>query len=597
MRSITTKQLIFLVAILISAQFSGVACSDTISDGYFAKAKEHFRQKRYGEGIQEIDRAIALAPQEPRYCVFKALSFGFQGQDRAALAEFDRCIELDPNDPLTWRNRGVSKRRLGDLQGALSDQNRAVQLDPKGVDNLLARASTYRQLRRMDEARSDLNALLAIRPDHAGARALMAEIDKSLVAGKVLAPASAQQGSGLHGTAGETQAVSEMKGRLQKALASSWSDHPPHQDIIAACRREGSNFSAYGQTEAGVALIQQDLNRVQRRIDAMRLVYQTFYDLRTTANRRSVEQANALISQLRDKFVQDAVTQVTTVVLMPTPVTEAGMLTLEIHNALVDLLGHPVTGQDGHVQDAAQIAGSGRRLQQLDGLVRRYDAQIRSLVPEIRRLQQVRALLNDCAGAFAARQTEPSAPKPVPIKVDKVVPLPAFRTGQILLRHVYLQERRTTRTGTTTVMGGSKTIGNYECPAKGVMNGRSFQGRFACELGGGESVQGELSITVGADAKSIDAFSLKATRRYSGLRATTRETLSGRPIPADNRGSLTSGAGVLSRALGGQEACQFIASLSFEQRDDDGGSNMNATGHECRDGTGGSTSLGISLRE
>ena len=121
----------------------------------------------------------------------------------------------------------------------------------------------------------------------------------------------------LHGTEGEKQVVREMTSRLQVTLADSWVESASVDRIAAACGREGMNFAAYNQQANGAALIRTDMDRVQRRLDAMRIVYEYFLELRTAANQKSVAQANRLISELRDKFVEDAVTQVTTTVVMP----------------------------------------------------------------------------------------------------------------------------------------------------------------------------------------------------------------------------------------------------------------------------------------
>jgi hypothetical protein len=211
---------------------------------------------------------------------------------------------------------------------------------------------------------------------------LLKMINFMVVLATVAATAGQVVAAPLHGNAAEDQAVREMKGRLQNSFT---------RGDINACRREGDNLARYGKARDGEALIRRDINAIQRKLDAYNMIYKGFYDLRTLYNRKSVKQAYQLIAKLRDKFVDDAATNVT-FVFLPAPLGESGRIAGEFFKAAVD------TG--GNVSDAGEIRDSATALRHLDRLVKGYDAKMQRMIPDIRKAQGARSRLLACEQAF-----------------------------------------------------------------------------------------------------------------------------------------------------------------------------------------------------
>lgn len=182
----------------------------------------------------------------------------------------------------------------------------------------------------------------------------------------------------LHGNEAEAQAVSEMRARLQGALAKG---------DLAACKREGENLARYRQTEGGEALINADIAAVERRLREVRTVYDQLRQIRDLKSKEAVEQAYGLIRAIAVKMAEDAVTEVT-VTLVTAPVPGAGKIVTEMGKQAADFLGN--------FNDAGQVVNRARAMQSLEAMARYADEQMTSLIPAIQDARWTRGMLNDC---------------------------------------------------------------------------------------------------------------------------------------------------------------------------------------------------------
>jgi tetratricopeptide (TPR) repeat protein len=84
-----------------------------------------------------------------------------------AVKDLDRAIALDPNNARAFRERSNGYRSIGRLDRALADANKAVQLDPndpKAFDN---RGNVFIDDQQYDRALADFNEALRLKPDFA----------------------------------------------------------------------------------------------------------------------------------------------------------------------------------------------------------------------------------------------------------------------------------------------------------------------------------------------------------------------------------------------------------------------------------------------
>lgn len=199
----------------------------------------------------------------------------------------------------------------------------------------------------------------------------------------MLLPAThvAAQTNTLHGNAAEAQVVSEMRERMKSALANG---------DVAACKREGDNLARYGKAEQGEVLIARDVASNQRRLDAIKIIYKSYYDLRTLYNKKSVKQAFKLINQLQDKLLDDARDDAL-VVFIPAHAV-SGKIAVEFFKAAKDVYENNT--------DAGELKDTAKALKDLDLLVKKYDEKMKQLTPEIRNLEQTRTFLIGCHAAF-----------------------------------------------------------------------------------------------------------------------------------------------------------------------------------------------------
>lgn len=107
----------------------------------------------------------------------------------AAQRHFERAIGLAPNDPRLWNSFGRLLRRAGDHEAALEAYDRALAISPDFADALFNRALLLRMSGRLDEARAGFRAAIALNPDNPSFWNGLADVEKS--AGDLAGAASA----------------------------------------------------------------------------------------------------------------------------------------------------------------------------------------------------------------------------------------------------------------------------------------------------------------------------------------------------------------------------------------------------------------------
>ncbi len=82
------------------------------------------------EALELLDRAKALAPDDPRVASEKGRRLLAAGRPAEALTEFGRALALDPRSALAYNNRGAALLALGQREAARADFERALSVDP-----------------------------------------------------------------------------------------------------------------------------------------------------------------------------------------------------------------------------------------------------------------------------------------------------------------------------------------------------------------------------------------------------------------------------------------------------------------------------------
>ena len=122
------------------------------------------RLGRCAEGLDLLQRAIALAPDSVRYEVAAGRALLQLGRTREALRAFSTAVNLDPSSVEAHVGLGVSQAKLKMYVEAATALERALELDPVHPDVRLQLASAYRHLDRSRDAEEQHAAHRRIEP-------------------------------------------------------------------------------------------------------------------------------------------------------------------------------------------------------------------------------------------------------------------------------------------------------------------------------------------------------------------------------------------------------------------------------------------------
>jgi Flp pilus assembly protein TadD len=82
------------------------------------------------KAFEVLAQAREQAPLDAAVAAEIGTRFLKEGQPDAALEELGRALALAPNDPRNYNNRGVALAQLGQMEAARADFERAVRMDP-----------------------------------------------------------------------------------------------------------------------------------------------------------------------------------------------------------------------------------------------------------------------------------------------------------------------------------------------------------------------------------------------------------------------------------------------------------------------------------
>jgi tetratricopeptide (TPR) repeat protein len=142
---------------------------------YDHRAEELRRERRYGEAVADLDRAIELDATVPRYRE-RGFTYYLSDQYVQAISDFDKVIAATPNDAFYLRYRAAAFLKMGDAERAFADFGKAVAAAPDDPDNYVARADAYVERKNYEMALSDLDRAIALKPDRSTSYLRRAEV-------------------------------------------------------------------------------------------------------------------------------------------------------------------------------------------------------------------------------------------------------------------------------------------------------------------------------------------------------------------------------------------------------------------------------------
>jgi TolB-like protein/Flp pilus assembly protein TadD len=147
-----------------------------IRQGEQAQTSTEARQG-FQKGIEMAQKALELDPSlavaMTRIAGMRMrLDFDFRGAER----ETDKAVELAPNDPRVLGNASIVKGSLGNMEESLALLDKATKLDPLHQTLLLNLGIRYFQAGRLEDAEAAYRRLLQLNPDYLGAHALLGNV-------------------------------------------------------------------------------------------------------------------------------------------------------------------------------------------------------------------------------------------------------------------------------------------------------------------------------------------------------------------------------------------------------------------------------------
>ena len=106
-----------------------------------------FAKGRLPEGMQELDRAIAIAPDMAALYFLKGYGYEKQRQHREAVAQYSLAIQCNDQIPGYYCRRALSQVNAGNVSGALADIAAAEKIMPDYVDIAAARTMVNQKQR------------------------------------------------------------------------------------------------------------------------------------------------------------------------------------------------------------------------------------------------------------------------------------------------------------------------------------------------------------------------------------------------------------------------------------------------------------------
>ncbi len=130
-----------------------------------ARAQSLIEIGRYREAIEQLNKALALAPDNPQALCSLSLAYHHLRDDKRAMEYAERAIQSDPEEEWAHRLRSLTFSRQGKKQPALDAAREAVRLAPEEPMALYALSHALAENQNFGEARITAEKLRALAPE------------------------------------------------------------------------------------------------------------------------------------------------------------------------------------------------------------------------------------------------------------------------------------------------------------------------------------------------------------------------------------------------------------------------------------------------
>jgi adenylate cyclase len=145
-----------------------IELDDSLSNAHHQLGFLYIRfMKKYEEGFDECERAIALAPNSADAHIWMGVALKFSSRHGEALQYCEKAFRLNPMRPRWWfRLVGSIQILLGRYNEAIVNCKKALHGAPDDILTLRYLTCAYSWAGRLEEARAQAKKILKINPNH-----------------------------------------------------------------------------------------------------------------------------------------------------------------------------------------------------------------------------------------------------------------------------------------------------------------------------------------------------------------------------------------------------------------------------------------------
>ncbi len=139
--------------------------SDEKQPNYVEEGITLFRQRRFKEAADQLEKAIDLEPEKISLWSLNAQAHANMGDYEEALKSIEVAVALDDTSFLNWQLKGAFLMRQGDLEGSKKAIDKSLELNESSVTYTLRGQVDY-NLQKFDEAMDFFEEALKLDPDN-----------------------------------------------------------------------------------------------------------------------------------------------------------------------------------------------------------------------------------------------------------------------------------------------------------------------------------------------------------------------------------------------------------------------------------------------
>ncbi len=118
------------------------------------------------EALADIDRAIALLPDEPDFHLLRGNCLASLSDRPGAIAAYAEAARIFPEFVAAWYNRALTFIEQKDYYPAIRDLGKCIALEPMAPGYLIDRAGVYAVLSDFSKALADYEIAVRLNPRH-----------------------------------------------------------------------------------------------------------------------------------------------------------------------------------------------------------------------------------------------------------------------------------------------------------------------------------------------------------------------------------------------------------------------------------------------